>query len=86
MKNIHDMFQWWIMTAKDHFSGITYNVSLPLKREKYVVHALIHLFGLIGYPNIFHDTDNGKEFVAKEILELCEEINPNILVPLEDNG
>ena len=66
------------MTVKDHFSSLTYIASLPRKRAKYVAYELDHLFGLIGYPSIFY-TDNGKEFVAKEILELLKDINPNIL-------
>lgn len=35
-------------------------------------------FGLVGYPIIFH-TDNGNEFVARQIIEMLAEINPAII-------
>ena len=31
---------------------------------------------MIGYPEIFH-TDNGKEFVAKEVIKILKELNPS---------
>ena len=61
------------MTAKDHV--ITSN---PKKKAKYVANELDHLFEFIGYPTIFH-TDNGKEFVAQDVMQILEENNPNIL-------
>ena len=76
--NIYGVIQRWIMTVKDHSTGLTYITSLPRKKAKYVAHELDHIFGLIGYPAIFH-TDNGKEFVAKEVLKILKELNPSIV-------
>lgn len=77
-KNIYGVIQRWIMTLKDHATGLTYVTSIPRKKAKYVAHELDHIFGLIGYPSIFH-TDNGKEFIAVMILQLLKELNPNII-------
>jgi hypothetical protein len=43
-----------------------------------VAYKLQEIFGVIGYPKIFH-TDNGKEFTAKCVLELLHHLNPNII-------
>ncbi len=39
------------------------------------------MFGIIRYPKpkIFH-TDNGKEFMAKDVLEFLWDLNPKILM------
>jgi transposase InsO family protein len=66
------------MTLKDHATGLTYLCALPRKRPNLVAYKLQEIFGLIGYPKIFH-TDNGKEFTAKLILELLRQLNRNIL-------
>ena len=68
----------WVMSLKDHASRLTYICALPRKRPKLVAYKLQEIFGLIGYPKIFH-TDNGKEFTAKLILEFLRLLNPNIL-------
>ena len=65
------------MTVKDHSTGLTYLAALPFKQPKLVAHELDILFGLIGYPTIFH-TDNGTEFTSRQIVDLLKEINPNI--------
>jgi len=57
---------------------MTYITSLPRKKAKYVDHELDLIFGIIGYPAIFH-TDNGKEFLAKLILKILKELNPYIV-------
>ena len=61
-KNVHGIMMRWIMTVKDHSTKLTHLSALPLKKAKFVVHELQSLFGLLGYPIIFH-TDNGTEFV-----------------------
>ena len=43
-----------------------------------IAYKLQEIFGLLGYPKIFH-TDNGKEFTASLILEFLRQLNPNIL-------
>ena len=68
----------WIMTVKDHATAFTYICSLPRKRPTLVAYRLQEIFGVIGYPTIFH-TDNGKEFTAKVILRFLRQLNPNIL-------
>jgi len=40
-------------------------------------YKLQEIFGIIGYPKIFH-TDNGKEFTAKVVLKALREMNPHI--------
>ena len=78
MRNIYGVTQNWILTVKDHFTGLTYVTSIPRKRPKYVAFELERIFGLMGYPAIFH-TDNGKEFTGKALIALLREINPRIL-------
>jgi transposase InsO family protein len=68
----------WVMTLKDHATGLTYCCALPRKRPNLVAYKLQEIFGVIGYPKIFH-TDNGKEFTAKLIFKMLRELNPNIL-------
>lgn len=77
-RNIYGVMQRWIMTVKDHSTGITHVTSIPRKRPKFVAFELDRLFGFIGYPAIFH-TDNGKEFTGKEIIQLLRQINPSII-------
>ena len=60
----------WVMTLKDHATGLTHICVLPRKRPNLVAYKLQEIFGLIGYPKTFH-TNNGKEFTAKLILEFC---------------
>jgi hypothetical protein len=57
----------WLLTIKDHCTGLVYLCALPRKRPKLVLYKLQEIFGSIGYPKIFH-TDNGKEFTRKLIL------------------
>jgi hypothetical protein len=57
----------WVMTIKDHSTGLTYLCALPRKRPHLIAYKLQEIFGIIGYPKIFH-TDNGKEFTAKVVL------------------
>jgi hypothetical protein len=62
----------WIVTVKDHATGFTYVSAIPRKTARFVAHRLQEVFGLIGYPSIFH-TDNGKEFTARSILRIYAE-------------
>ena len=66
----------WVMSLKDHATRLTYICALPRKRPKLIAYKLQEIFGVIGYPKIFH-TDNGKEFTGKMIL--LRKLNPNIL-------
>jgi hypothetical protein len=67
----------WVMTIKDHSTGLTYLCALPRKRPHLIAYKLQEIFGIIGYPKIFH-TDNGKEFTAKVVLKALREMNPHI--------
>ncbi len=58
----------WILTLKDHATSLVYLCALPRKRANLIAYKLQEIFGIIGYPMIFH-TDNGKEFTAKVLLE-----------------
>ena len=53
----------WILSVKDHLAGLIALMCIPRKRPMFVVHELDGLFGLLGFPNIFH-TNNGTKFVA----------------------
>ncbi len=65
------------MTIKDHSTGLTNLCALPRKRPHLIAYKLQEIFGIIGYPKIFH-TDNGKEFTAKVVLKFLREMNPHI--------
>ena len=78
MPNVYGVIMRWILSLKDHSTQLTYLAALPRKKASFVAHELDHVFGLIGYPSIFH-TDNGKEFTAQEILVLLKEYNEAII-------
>ncbi len=68
----------WILTLKDHATALVYLCMLPWKRANLIAYKLQEIFGIIGYPMIFH-TNNGKDFRAKVVLEFFRDLNPNIL-------
>ncbi len=68
----------WILTLKDYATALVYLCALLRKRANLIAYKLQEIFGIIGYPMIFH-TNNGKEFMAKVVLELLWDLNPNIL-------
>lgn len=78
MKDVYGNTMRWILTLKDHSTQLTYLQALPRKFARYVAFELDRIFGLIGYPSIFH-TDNGKEFTANEILVLLKEYSESII-------
>ena len=53
-RDVYGNMQRWIMTVKDHSTGLIYLVALPRKMAKYVAAELEKYFGLVGYPHIFH--------------------------------
>ncbi len=69
----------WLLVVKDHFTGLTYLVSIPKKRQLHGIHELCVMFGLCGYPSILY-TDNGTEFTSKEIVPAVKELNEQILM------
>ena len=74
-----DVLMHWILTLKDHATALVYLCSLPRKRANLIAYKLQELFGIIGYPMIFH-TNNRKKFTAKVVLEFLWDLNPNILM------
>ncbi len=72
------MLMHWILTLKDHATSLVYLCTLSRKRANHIAYKLQEIFGIIGYPMIFH-TDNGKELTAKVVLEFLRDLNPNIL-------
>ena len=77
-RNPFGVFLRWVLTIKDHATGLIYLCAIPQKRPDLVAYKLQEKFGLIGYPKIFH-TDNGKEFTTKSILKFLRHLNPNVL-------
>jgi transposase InsO family protein len=70
----------WILTLKDHFTGFTVLDSLPKKEALFVAHPLDYIFGIIGYSTKVFHTDNGTDFIAKEVVEMVKKINPSIVM------
>ncbi len=68
----------WVMTLKDHATGLTHICALSRKQAHLIAYKLQEIFGFIRYPKIFH-TDNGKEFTTKSVLQLIRNLNPNIV-------
>ncbi len=77
--DIYGHLQKWIITVRDHLTGLIYLSSLPLKKAIYVAFELEKYFGLVGYPQIFH-TDNWKEFIARTVVRLLKGNNPHCFV------
>ena len=53
-KDVYGNMMRWIMTVKDHSTGLIYLVALPGKSAKYIAAELEKYFGFVGYPSIFH--------------------------------
>ena len=52
--DMYGVMQHWIMTVKDHSTGLVYLAMLPRKTAKFVANELEKYFGFVGYPHIFH--------------------------------
>ncbi len=53
-KDVYSVMQRWIMTVKDHSTGIVYLAALLRRTAKFVAAKLEKYFGFIGYPYIFY--------------------------------
>jgi hypothetical protein len=51
--DVYGQMQHWIMTVKDHSTGLVYMCALPKKMANYVAAELDKYFGFVGYPEIF---------------------------------
>jgi len=60
----------WILTFKDHATALVYLCALPRKWANLMAYKLQEIFGIIGYPKIFH-TDNGKDLVIAVLSVVC---------------
>ncbi len=77
-RELFGVLMHWILTLKDHATSLVYLCALPRQRANLIAYKLQEIFGIIGYPMIFH-IDNGKEFTAKVVLEFLQDLNPNII-------
>ncbi len=68
----------WIVTVKDHATGMFYLTAFSSKRADCVAYKLKEIFGVIVFPRIFH-SDNENELTAKVVLEILRMLNPYIL-------
>jgi hypothetical protein len=53
-KDVYGVMQRWIMTIKDHSTGLVYLSMLPKKTAMFVAVKFEKYFGFVGYPHIFH--------------------------------
>jgi hypothetical protein len=53
-RDVYGQMQRWIMTVKDHSTGLVYFCALPRKMDAFVAAELEKFFGFVGYPEIFH--------------------------------
>jgi hypothetical protein len=53
-RGIYGQMQRWIITMKDHSTGLVYLCALPQKKAVFVAAKLEKFFGFVGYPEIFH--------------------------------
>ncbi len=75
-KDYNGILMKWLMVLKDHFSKLLYLRAIPTKEAEPVARELNHIFGFIGFPEIFH-TDNGNEFIANTVLKIVKSWNPS---------
>jgi len=61
--DVYGSMQRWIMTIKDHSTGLVYLAALPKKKAEYVAAELEKYFGFSGFPHILH-TDNGQQDIV----------------------
>ena len=78
-RDVYGNMQRWIMTVKDHSTGLVYLAALPRKKAEYVAAELEKFFGFCGFPHILH-TDNGKEFIATLVVDMMMRHNPNCFI------
>ncbi len=53
-RDVYGQMQCWIMTMKDHLTGLVYLCTLPWKKAEFLAAKLEKFFGFVGYPKIFH--------------------------------
>jgi hypothetical protein len=53
-EDVYGQTMRWIMTVKDHSTGLIWLAALPYKKAEFVAFELEKYFGFVGYPHIFH--------------------------------
>jgi hypothetical protein len=53
-EDVYGQIMRWIMTVKDHSTGLIWLAALPYKKASFVAFELEKYFGFVGYPQIFH--------------------------------
>jgi hypothetical protein len=53
-RDVYGQMQRWIMTVKDHSTGLVYLCMPPRKKAEFVAAKLEKFFRFVGYPKIFH--------------------------------
>lgn len=63
----------YTLTVTDIATGWTENRSVPNKARKWVIAALEEIAGIMPFPIIGVDSDNGSEFINHHLLAWCEQ-------------
>jgi hypothetical protein len=53
-RDVYGQMQHWIMTMKDHSTGLVYLCTLLRKKAEFVAAELEKFFGFVSYPKIFY--------------------------------
>jgi transposase InsO family protein len=60
----------YVLQIVDHKSKFRFTYVIPKKKPQYAIDNLHHLFSIIGPPHTIQ-SDNGTEFVNREMIELA---------------
>lgn len=63
----------YTLTVTDIATGWTENRSVPNKARKWVIEALEEIAGVMPFPLLGIDSDNGSEFINHHLLAWCEQ-------------
>ena len=66
----------WLMVLKDHFSRLVYLRPIPTKSPEHVAYELSIVFGLLGYPVVYH-SDRGNEVHGNPVLSIVRSMHPD---------
>jgi hypothetical protein len=67
-KDVYGVMQRWIMTVKNHSTGLVYLAALSKRPAVFVAAKLKTYFGFVGYPHIFHTGTSNLELKIKNYL------------------
>lgn len=69
----------YILHYKDHMTKFTWLMPLPTKEAVEVARCLEIIWGVLGPPTILQ-SDNGKEFVARVIKDVCQKWSSTMII------